>query len=517
MTRCVPPERWNAEHDVVVVGCGYAGAMTAIAACDAGAEVAILEKMPDPGGISICSAGGLRVAEDAAAAFAYLQATNAGTTPDDVLRRLAEGMTQLPAALDRLAAGTGAAVNRRPSPANYPLPGYGTFGFVYVDSLPGFDPAAEWPHVQGSPPGARLFKLLLHNLERRALAPRTGVRAQRLVQGATGRVLGVEVESANGTETIRARRAVVLACGGFESAPDMQAQYWEVKPVLSAAFAGNTGDGIRMAQAAGAALWHMWHFHGSYGFRHPDPSYPFAIRTKRVPDWRPGDEATSAVALPWILLDRSGRRFMNEYEPYLQDTGARPLTRFRPERQDYAAIPAWLIADDDGRRLFPFGRPTHNQRGVRYEWSADNSREIELGIIRRAADVAALARGTGLAVETVRQSIDAWNDSCAAGRDPWFARPIESMMPVVKPPYWYAEVWPVVSNTQGGPAHDAEQRVLDPFGAPIPGLYAAGECGSVFGHLYMSGGNLAECFIGGAIAGRNAAADGPTARGRIDA
>jgi succinate dehydrogenase/fumarate reductase flavoprotein subunit len=47
--------------------------------------------------------------------------------------------------------------------------------------------------------------------------------------------------------------------------------------------------------------------------------------------------------------------------------------------------------------------------------------------------------------------------------------------------------------------------VLDPFGNPIAGLYTAGELGSAFGHLYMSGGNLAECFVGGDIAGRNAA------------
>jgi succinate dehydrogenase/fumarate reductase flavoprotein subunit len=63
-----------------------------------------------------------------------------------------------------------------------------------------------------------------------------------------------------------------------------------------------------------------------------------------------------------------------------------------------------------------------------------------------------------------------------------------------------------VSNTQGGLPHDPEQRVLDPYGAPIPGLYVAGELGSVFGHLYLSGGNIAESFVGGRIAGRNAAA-----------
>jgi succinate dehydrogenase/fumarate reductase flavoprotein subunit len=48
--------------------------------------------------------------------------------------------------------------------------------------------------------------------------------------------------------------------------------------------------------------------------------------------------------------------------------------------------------------------------------------------------------------------------------------------------------------------------VLDAFGQPIAGLFEAGEVGSVFGHIYMSGGNLAECFVGGRIAGRQAAA-----------
>jgi len=47
--------------------------------------------------------------------------------------------------------------------------------------------------------------------------------------------------------------------------------------------------------------------------------------------------------------------------------------------------------------------------------------------------------------------------------------------------------------------------VLDPFDQPIPRLYAAGELGSVFGHVYMSGGNLAECFVGGWTAARHAA------------
>ena len=74
--------------DVLVVGYGFAGGMAAIAAADAGARVLILEKNMTPAGISVCSAGGLRVAADEAAAFAYLRATCGGKTPDAVLAAL---------------------------------------------------------------------------------------------------------------------------------------------------------------------------------------------------------------------------------------------------------------------------------------------------------------------------------------------------------------------------------------------------------------------------------------------
>ncbi len=496
-------------YDVIVVGCGFAGGIAAIEAHDAGANVLVLEKMPTPGGISICSAGGLRIAGDADGAFAYLQATNAGTTPDPVLRALADGMTRLAAYVRGLGDGTGAVVGERPGKGNYPLPGHETFGFVYVDDIPGFDPARTYPHVQGSPAGARLFSVIEDNLQRRRIDLRVNSPVRRLETDSAGAVKGVVVEDTDGTRRFGARRAVILTCGGFEGAPDMQRQYWQAKPVLNAAFRGNTGDGIRMAQALGADLWHMWHFHGSYGFRHVDPNYPFAIRTKRLPDWLPGEGPPSDVRMAWILLDRQGRRFMNEYEPYLQDTGARPMERFRPEIQDYSALPAWLITDEDGRRLYSLGRPTYNESGVVFDWSADNLREIDLGILRRAETIEDMAAQMELSAVELQASIEKWNHACAAGDDREFGRPPTSMHPIARPPYVFAPVWPVVSNTQGGPVHDKRQRIIDVFGAPVRRLYAAGELGSAFGHLYISGGNLAECFIGGRIAGRAAATETP--------
>src|SRR5688572_25928583 len=88
-------QTFDEEFDVIVIGYGFGGATSAIEACDGGARVLLIEKMPDPGGISICAGGGIRIAADADEAFAYLKATNAGKTPDDVLRVFADGMVEL--------------------------------------------------------------------------------------------------------------------------------------------------------------------------------------------------------------------------------------------------------------------------------------------------------------------------------------------------------------------------------------------------------------------------------------
>jgi succinate dehydrogenase/fumarate reductase flavoprotein subunit len=318
-------EHWHATADVVVVGYGYAGAVAAIEAHDAGADVLLIEKMPDPGGISITSGGNVRIVEDAEEGFRHLQAINASTTPDSVLRALAAGMAQIPAYFRKLARVSSATINQRQADGNYPFPGTKTFGYVSIDHVPGFDAEQTYPFVSSYLPihraaGVRLFKVLEDNISSRRVRVELSTPAIRLITGAQGEICGVMAQRDRRMFAIEARRAVVLACGGFEANPDMQRQYWQEKPVLNAAYMGNTGDGILMAQAVGAALWHMWHYHGVYGFKHPDPDYPFGIRPKRLPDWIPGENARADVKMPWIIVDRSGRRYMNEYQPYTQDT-----------------------------------------------------------------------------------------------------------------------------------------------------------------------------------------------------
>ena len=110
---------------------------------------------------------------------------------------------------------------------------------------------------------------------------------------------------------------------------------------------------------------------------------------------------------------------------------------------------------------------------------------------------------------TLQATLDRWNAQCERGADDDYGRLAATMTPIRKPPFYFGEVWPIVSNTQGGPVHDRRQRVLNPFGEPIPRLFEAGELGSIWGHLYLCGGNLSECLITGRIAGSEATALAP--------
>ena len=504
---------WEDTFDVVCVGYGFAGAAAAVAAHDAGAKVLLLEKSTHPGGISICSAGGVRVSRDADATFEYLKETNAGTTPEPLLRQMADEMARIEPFIRDLATVNDAEVTTTWSPANYPFSGGDSFGFVSVKSIPGFDAVRDFTWGMGMRGGTRLFKVMMDSIEKRGIEVRMSCPAERLIHE-NGKVTGLVA----GGKRIRAKSGVVLATGGFEGSPEMQMQYWQEKPVYSGAYLANTGDGIRMAQEAGADLWHMWHYHGTYGLRHSDPeAHPYGIRLLRLPDWIPGADGAEAqiqnffstyndALMPWIIVDRFGKRYMNEYPPYLQDTGHRPMATYDASNQCYSRIPSWVIVDEDGRSRGPIGFPSYNDPNCTFKWSEDNLAEIEMGILHQADSVEELAQAIGADADDLQETIDRWNAACRDGNDRDFGRLPATMMPLEKPPFTYGQLWPICANTQGGPVHDAAQRVLNPFGEAIPGLYAAGELGSLFGHLYMSGGNLAECFIGGKRAGEEAAA-----------
>ena len=490
---------WDQETDVVVVGYGLAGGVAAITVHDAGASVLLLEKMPNPGGISILSGGGVGIAHDAEGAFRYLKRTCNGTTPDDVLWPLAKGMTEILGWVGKMAkvSGTEPAKSETRGSGTYPFPGTDSMDSIKLKDFPAY---STFPWAQGLRGGARLFKIIFDNVELRKIPVMLATPITRLITNSDGHVTGVSALKDGQEIRIRARRGVVLACGGFENNSEMKLQYFELQPVYPV-YLGNTGDGIQMAQKIGASLWHMWHFHGGYGFKYPE--FPFAIRHV----WA-GPRKDNRKMI-WIALDRYAKRFMNEYPPAPQDTGARPLEYYDPDIQDYPRVPCTLIFDEEGRKMGPVAMVIVNDQRYHYRWSQDNTAEIKKGWIQRGETLEEIAEKIKAPKEVFISTVTRWNLNCLQGSDRDFKRPSQTMMPIATPPYYAMEAWPIVSNTQGGLVHDSIQRVLDPTGQTIPHLYAAGEISSIFGHLYLEAGNITEAFVGGRIAGQNISREEP--------
>jgi len=111
--------------------------------------------------------------------------------------------------------------------------------------------------------------------------------------------------------------------------------------------------------------------------------------------------------------------------------------------------------------------------------------------------------------EFIMSSISAgWLDGyCSENADPDFKRFPNSLSPLQSPPFYGTELCLNISNTQGGPMHNAKAQVIDVNDRPIPRLYAAGELGSFFGHLYQGGSKFPEAMAFRRIAGKNAASE----------
>lgn len=285
------PRHWDLDYDVIVAGYGYAGATAAIYASDAGVRTGIFEKMPHFGGNSILSGGSVTVADDADLALQYLRRTCMDTTDDEVLRVFARGMVELRGILTQLAGTLGFQVVENRRGGTYPFPGSETIAAVHVSRNENYQ---GFPWAKGTKAGGTLFWVVAEQVKRRPIDVHFEAPVRELITDEEGAMLGVVAEK-NGKEVaIKARRAVILCTGGFEHNARLKSHYLQSGNTLAMSPLGNTGDGILMAQKAGAALWHMWHLHGGHGFRIPE--LPIAIR-HTFPGFRKPDRK-----MPWTAL-----------------------------------------------------------------------------------------------------------------------------------------------------------------------------------------------------------------------
>jgi len=500
--RGVPMEnkiKWDHETEVAVVGYGGAGAVTAIAAHDSGANVIIIEKQPADtpdtinhtpssrmcGGYFLCAANAEKAAD-------YLYWTSWGATPRDCCEAMAKYMVSNEAYMESL----GGELVKDFRIEN-----------EYHDTAPGSSGIYTALHKGRGP---QQFKVFMENIERRKIPVLYGHRAKELIRHpGTGEIIGVCAETDEKKIYVKANKAVVLSTGGFEWDEEMKLNYLRAYPTYFYCNPGNEGDGIKMGQKAGAALWHMNTISGRV--------VPYIHEIKQA--------FKAGFTTPFILVDKYGKRFATE--PGDPDTGKYrshgfwlECIRFDTRKVEYPRIPCYQIFDETSRLKGPFAQS--GKKGLLpdgtlqyfYKWSDDNSVEIKKGWVQKGDSIEALAKCIAgndpenegkMDSAALKKTIMDFKRYCKEGEDGEFHRSRSGMVPLETPPFYALKLYPGGPNTQGGLKKNTKGQVLDSDGKVIPRLYAPGENGSYFGFLYTGGGNICENLVWGRITGENAA------------
>jgi hypothetical protein len=512
------PSDYDAEVDIVVVGGGGGGLPSALFARWLGNEVILLEKASQLGGTA------------RKAAFWYWVPNNEPMRADGI-DDTEEGFLQYVARLSRpqcydpthptlgmsqwefdLCKG----IYQSASDATELLNARGALVYRHCAAVPDY-----WSELEEdtTPTGRVLvpadaresmsdggqvaIRTLSAAAERDGIDCRTGHRVQRVIT-ANGSVVGVEATTADGTTTrIGARKAVIFATGGFTHDAELRQNFLSVPVYGGCAAMSNEGDFVRIAAPLGAQLRNM-----QYSWMCPIPLEKAARRDPEM------SGMFSVAGDSMVFVNKHGRRVVNEKLPYNElaqvffrwdgDTAEYPdLVLFQiwdQRSQDHSA------SDEYGRLIVPpGGDDAHVIKGESLD-------ELAVGIGERLKRYAAITGGLELAgdfVTNLKSTIARFNELAASGKDDDFGRGERAISmvfngdvkeepdrtnPTMWPlgetgPYYAALVTGGTLDTKGGPKVNADGKVVDDMGEPIPGLYGVGNCvASPSAQAYWAGG-----------------------------
>ena len=519
------------EVDVLVVGAGAAGMTAALVGSLEGLSVLLCEKSAQVGGTSATSAGtiwvpGTRQAREAgfsegiADARRYLDAV-IGAAPDDRREAFLQTGPHVVDYLDRnsdvkfapyarhpdyLANLPGATLAGRPlAPLPFdgrllgadfalvrpPIGEFMALGGMMIgrddieplarplSSLAALRAAASllWRHATDRLRHRRGTRLLMGNALvarlfyslRRNRVPIWLNASLRELTVSAGRVRGAVIAVDGRPRQVNARRAVVLATGGFGGSVERLNEHVTPPLAHAVAFAGAEGDGARIARAAGASV-------------EEDHACPAFWTPVSDTGWLDG----GCGAFPHLSLDRAkpgliavnaaGLRFVDEAASYHEFV--RGMHR---SHANVPTIPAWFVCDRAFIEKYGLGRVPPGRRSWR--------RFIASGYLIEAASLDALAGKIGVDAAGLRDTVQRHNRSAETGDDQEFGKgstdfdrhngdpqhtPNPCLGPIAHPPYYAMAVYPSTLGSSVGLRADADGRVLTATGEPIAGLFVCG-------------------------------------------
>ena len=454
-----PPDAFDAETEVLIVGAGAAGLIAALAAREAGAEVVLVERDATPRGSTALSAGLIpaagtryqteRALVDDAAAFAR----------DIDAKSHGEADPALVALVAREAGPTVEWLADR-----YGLP----FSVVHDFDYPGH--SARRMHGLPSRSGGELMDRLREAAQGADTTLLGGALAVALFVASDRQLRGVEIERPDGSRETVGARAVVLACNGYGGNADLVARHIpEMAGALYFGHPGNRGDAVIWGEALGAKLAHLSAYQG-----HGSVAHPHGI----LITW-------ATISEGGFQVNAAGARFCDESRGYSEQ--ARDVIA-------QAGGLAWTIFDE---RI----------AGVARQFEDFRQAEAN-GAIVEAAGVEALAEALKLPADALAATFAEVEALKHAGARDRFGRAFAGV-PALRPPLRGVKVTGALFHTQGGLAVDGQARVLRRDGGLMPNLFAAGGAAAgVSGSSaegYLSGNGLLTASVLGRIAGRSAA------------
>lgn len=488
-----PNLKWDKEADVIVVGFRGAGAAAAIASAQEGAKTLVLEKMPRGDGNTACAGGGFIIPKNADDAFVYLKETFTLSDSDleeELVRAFCNEAVKTKEYFESL---DKSIQLRKAGNANFP-------------QLPCSETIVKYAVKGPKTGGMNLFNALKNVVEKQRTEIWYNAPAAKLLKK-DNVIVGVQVRKDGKDLNVKANRGVILTTGGYEYDHESLQNYCQGTKVAGLGNPGNAGDGMKMAQAVGAKLWHMNAYSCPLGMTVP------GLKTKVL--WYP-------LTTGYVWVDQDGKRFTNEGDLDFH-SALYGVNKFDAVGHRYPAIPCYAVFDEQARLAAPL---THQRFGYAtviegYKWDKDCAKEIEAGIVKKAATLKELASLINVPPENLERTISQWNTDVKNGSDTNFGRRMKKVLtekekqagiearvlstPIEKGPYYAVELVPALLNTQGGPKRNVNGQVLNALDEPIPHLFCAGELGSIWGTIYQGSSNIAECLVFGRIAGRQAA------------
>ncbi len=472
---------WDDEADVVVLGAGGAGMRAAYEAADMGASVLVIEKSGSFGGTSIRSEGMIQAAGTPLQAELGVE----GDTPDDLKRfylLMGEGQVEEDLISDMC------------DHAAWHIERLESMGMKFTqltttDHTPYIDAAGivNPPRIHCTEGRAAEVFPTLH-----AASEELGARyiyetqATALVLDDSGSVVGVEAVDANGNAArFHALRGVVIATSGTDHNIELarmlnDQQHRDLTDGVSfvATAETNTGDGILMAAAVGAAL-------RNFGGTIDATNRTWAGINVESPN------------IPTIMVNTFGRRFVCEDNTYA-----------------YVCRAMYREETSTGAPVYEVGGANNLPMTYCYGQIGEDTIDgwVDEGTAYWGKTVEELAEKMGVPAANLQTAIDQWNDDVASGVDTQFGR-LAGLEPIEPPYYAFTDGGVFNMGSIGGLAIDTSARVLNTNGDCIPRLYAAGmaSAGWMGGYYPGSGTALLGGQHWGWRAGVGAASEQPLA------